>query len=858
MRYPFAMILRLVVCVIICATTISGYSVSEEESELDDPAPTVVPSTASTLNQDKPVATGKQNKSIRPDSETDPSNPYNDEIPLKAVKYKNYGYFNPSVATIKISKQLAAAKPDAFAGQAVPAAGPAGVQFKQNRNVQAQILGFDGTSAAVGPKFHFQRRLGESEQSEVEEEGDSVNVRDLNRKTKPTDYTSGRSSEPLYSRKTDRSKYITIIDSPRATLNIEDVKPFTSSKRKSVPRVLSARVGGSRRSYERNLKSDTISAEKDDFERGPDKPESVSEKSKSSTGKKNVEVDSLAEKDDADVEKEMVGQNAFGTKSDKKETKELEVTADKPEETFSSRQQSVKLKSHWKAPVQYPALAFLRKRPGSVDSGNDRNAENESEKRRRIIDEEDEENHDDSFGENVAENDASASSHHEVPGEDVAEFDRQYRRLSRVRPFSARGHRRLQKRSLDDNLEHRNNRENDDITMDPFEPPSYHPEEMENTGFIPTPLPGMVYLNESSQNDTKDTDPKTKEGPTGPPSVFLPTRPPGAEEDNIYVVDDTHKESSANKTEGHEGGSGNLSTYYSEDVNGTKASSGSTMIFVTAPTPEITIEDFINAFANATEHTNRHRDPTENDATIPLHKSAVESVNSSASNHFLALEPHFSSSSSPLDLESPREIKYPCTCDNGKCGCCTGRLLSNFNLNLPSRGCLNITYIPEDFEFNVKMTYNDRTLVQRRVSGKNPRPMCVPLPRISGRAQACVKMSNVYLVGRNVHLCLDLEARVQNEELFKVSFDCIRMGTNGIKWIKPEDGGGLGPPPVVEGPTPDDYDAIVAAEGDEITSAKRSDKKKPGANKEKINKKKKEKEDGEKEDEEEDDEDDLF
>ncbi|KAL1449117.1 hypothetical protein WDU94_000350 [Cyamophila willieti] len=359
---------------------------------------------------------------------------------------------------------------------------------------------------------------------------------------------------------------------------------------------------------------------------------------------------------------------------------------------------------------------------------------------------------------------------------------------------------------------------------------------------MPTTIPGMVYenvtdddkLNASSQNDTKDHS----EGSASPPSGFLPTRPPGDEEDTLTAVE---------TSEGGSGGS--LSNYSSEHVNGTTAS-GSPMIFVTAPPTEYTIEHFINAFANATEHTNRHRDPIDDDPTIPLHKSAV---NSSGQNHFLALEPHFSSSSSPLDLESPREIKYPCTCDKGKCGCCTGRVLSNFNLNLPSRGCLNITYIPEDFEFNVKMTYNDRTLVQRRVSGKNPRPMCVPLPRISGRAQACVKMSNVYLVGRNVHLCLDLEARVQNEELFKVSFDCVRMGTSGIKWIKPEDGGGIGPPPVVEGPTPEDYDAVVASEGDEITSAKRTDKKKPGANKEKINKKKKEKED-----EDEDEDDDLF
>lgn len=68
-----------------------------------------------------------------------------------------------------------------------------------------------------------------------------------------------------------------------------------------------------------------------------------------------------------------------------------------------------------------------------------------------------------------------------------------------------------------------------------------------------------------------------------------------------------------------------------------------------------------------------------------------------------------------------------------------------------------------------------------------------------------------------------MEGKYQETTLFSYNFDCIRVGANGIALLKPEEGGGLGPPaPVVENVTnEEDYDAIVASEGDEIESAKR-------------------------------------
>lgn len=66
-----------------------------------------------------------------------------------------------------------------------------------------------------------------------------------------------------------------------------------------------------------------------------------------------------------------------------------------------------------------------------------------------------------------------------------------------------------------------------------------------------------------------------------------------------------------------------------------------------------------------------------------------------------------------------RAITLPCKCENSKCSCCSGNILQNFNLNMRQRLCTNITYNPDDFEFNVRILFNDYTVYNRVVSGMN-------------------------------------------------------------------------------------------------------------------------------------------
>lgn len=87
--------------------------------------------------------------------------------------------------------------------------------------------------------------------------------------------------------------------------------------------------------------------------------------------------------------------------------------------------------------------------------------------------------------------------------------------------------------------------------------------------------------------------------------------------------------------------------------------------------------------------------------------------------------------------------------------------------------------------------------------GSNPRPICVPIfPPAWTQSRVCLKFSNIYFVGRNVHVCLAMELQTEKKPVFAADFNCVRMGTQGVALLKPEDGGGL-PVPMPQDPADD-------------------------------------------------------
>jgi hypothetical protein len=157
--------------------------------------------------------------------------------------------------------------------------------------------------------------------------------------------------------------------------------------------------------------------------------------------------------------------------------------------------------------------------------------------------------------------------------------------------------------------------------------------------------------------------------------------------------------------------------------------------------------------------------------------------------------------------------RIPCECKNGICSCCVGGFFFN------NKGCMKIKYIPEDFAFELRMMFNSLTLYKNKLSGKNPRPICITPPRFDNWVELCARFHDIYFVGRNMHLCLDVTASLGEFEILDRQFDCMKLGSDGVGLSSPDDSH-PGYPPVIKPGTDaevdaggvdeiDDYDEIV-------------------------------------------------
>ncbi|CAK1601796.1 unnamed protein product [Parnassius mnemosyne] len=144
----------------------------------------------------------------------------------------------------------------------------------------------------------------------------------------------------------------------------------------------------------------------------------------------------------------------------------------------------------------------------------------------------------------------------------------------------------------------------------------------------------------------------------------------------------------------------------------------------------------------------------------------------------------------PGEQVNGQVVRFPCNCVKRQCGCCTGSILERFSM----KACGNITFVPEDFIFDVKLSVNNNTVVRRRVSASDPPPICFN-PRRAPFVRVCAEISDIRVRNGNAFACMDINADIAGFPIYSASFRCFGFGKSGVQT-------GLKPKPISSGPKP--------------------------------------------------------
>ncbi|CAG5125664.1 unnamed protein product [Candidula unifasciata] len=152
-------------------------------------------------------------------------------------------------------------------------------------------------------------------------------------------------------------------------------------------------------------------------------------------------------------------------------------------------------------------------------------------------------------------------------------------------------------------------------------------------------------------------------------------------------------------------------------------------------------------------------DKDAEDTLSVIDKGATKSLKS-AEDFFIMLKKEVNSNST-------------CACVNYTCGCCLQVVVEKISLN--ETGCLNISYLPDEYGFEFLFTLNGLAIIDEKISVKNPPPVCAAIPYIHQVASLCIRFYNLDYKAKQFSGCADVEIEVERVVLKKYDLGCIHI-----------------------------------------------------------------------------------
>ncbi|XP_042912385.1 uncharacterized protein [Parasteatoda tepidariorum] len=125
------------------------------------------------------------------------------------------------------------------------------------------------------------------------------------------------------------------------------------------------------------------------------------------------------------------------------------------------------------------------------------------------------------------------------------------------------------------------------------------------------------------------------------------------------------------------------------------------------------------------------------------------------------------------------ENSYGCLCSNNTCGCCAHIEAPKIGLN--DTGCVNLTYLPEEYGISFTVTIDKLTIYNETISAKNPPPACFGAPILKDYADLCLRFYDLDVSKTKLHGCVKIEARLHYVIVGEYKIGCFNIGQSRWK-----------------------------------------------------------------------------
>lgn len=123
-----------------------------------------------------------------------------------------------------------------------------------------------------------------------------------------------------------------------------------------------------------------------------------------------------------------------------------------------------------------------------------------------------------------------------------------------------------------------------------------------------------------------------------------------------------------------------------------------------------------------------------------------------------------------------RKTKAPrgtgCSCIKYDCGCCAHLDIPKVKIN--DTGCVNITYLPNDYGISVTFSLDNKVYINETISARNPPPLCFGIPHFKV-ASLCLRFSDLSVTHHKFYGCVSVEAHLYHMKVESIKLGCFTI-----------------------------------------------------------------------------------